>query len=206
MRRAFAIAAAAAGVALLAPASGSTATRACGTKQLYGRTLTIRVEGRLLPCDRVRRIVRGRCRDGRVFSCFSFRAPGPLLVWFREKERYRRRWTTTITARRPPCSATTVTTEEWRRSRDGRGGFPTLQQVLADDLLRCHLLRGLKEAQVRELLGKPDYFSRDRARGERYLDWSVGPERDSFFQIDAEAFSVRVGRDGRVEGTSFYQQ
>src|SRR5215210_8058541 len=36
--------------------------------------------------------------------------------------------------------------------------------------LVCRLLL---EKKKKALLGKPDYFSRDRRSGERYLDWSV---------------------------------
>jgi len=88
----------------LAPdvASAAAGTR-CGTKELYGKRLTIRVLGRRIPCAEVRQIVRGSCRAGRVWSCFSFRPPDPLLVWFPESERFAERWSTTIEARRTPC-------------------------------------------------------------------------------------------------------
>src|SRR5215212_10181903 len=86
----------------------------CGTKTLYGRTLAIRVVGDPLPCAKVRRIVRGRCRERHTWSCFSFRPPDPLLVWFREKERFRERWSTTIEARRPSCARTHVSWRRWR--------------------------------------------------------------------------------------------
>ena len=185
------------------PAGASAASRHCGTKPLYDRTLTIVVTGKLISCARTRRIIRGPCDEGRVFSCFSFRPPAPMLVWFREKERYRRHWTTVIEARRYPCSEAAFTREEWERPGAIRGGFPTRQQLLADDVIRCHMLDGRTEAQVRELLGKPhDVYRQD---GVRYLDWQIGEERDSFIQIDGESLSIAIGRDGLFKSAEIYQ-
>jgi hypothetical protein len=102
-----------------------------------------------------------------------------------------------IVARRPPCSASRVTAREWRRRP--YGGFPTRQQVLADDLIRCHQLEGMNERQVTRLLGHPD------EPGRHVLAWDVGPERDSVFRIDDEYFEVRFDRRGRFRRASFYQ-
>lgn len=203
MKAALLVVAACLVAALGIPGSASGGTRHCGTKTLYDRTLTIVVKGKLISCARTRRIIRGPCDDGRVFSCFSFRAPAPMLVWFREKERFKRRWTTVIEARRYPCTDAGFTREEWERRDAIRGGFPTRQQLLADDVIRCHMLDGRTGAQVRELLGKPDYVSRQEGR--RYLDWDIGEERDSFFQIDSESLSVEIGRDGIFKSVDILQ-
>jgi len=89
----------------------------CGSKTLYGRTLAVRVHGDPIPCPKVRRIIRGRCRERRTWSCFSFDPPGPVLVWFRERERFWERWSTAIVARRPPCAWAHVSWRSWRRAR-----------------------------------------------------------------------------------------
>jgi hypothetical protein len=101
-----------------------------------------------------------------------------------------------IEARRPPCSASRVTARAWRRRG---GGFPTRQQVLADDLLRCHQLQGMTTHQVTRLLGRPD------ERDPHALAWDVGPERDSVVRIDDEYFEVRFDRHGRFRAAGFYQ-
>src|SRR3954452_24635317 len=66
----------------------------CGTKRLYGHKLLIRVRGERLPCSKVREVIRGRCRNrsGRTWSCFSFQPPSPVLVWFRDKDRFKETW------------------------------------------------------------------------------------------------------------------
>ena len=176
----------------------------CGTKQLYGKTLRIVVVGDPLPCAKVRRIIRGRCRSGRRWSCFSFRTPDPLLVWFRSRERFRPKWSTTIEARRYPCREARVTARAWRAARrSNTGAFPDRMQVLADDLKRCGQLRGKTYAGVRRLLGRPDETS--VSDGRRYADWDVGAERDSFFQVDNEYFSLTFGTDGVLESVTFEQ-
>ena len=156
----------------------------CGTKTLYGRTLTIRVVGKRIPCSKVRTIIRGSCRAKKTWSCFSLRSPDPLLIWFKERERFKEKWTTTIEARRPPC--TTVTAEEGKLPVHG---FPSRRQVLADDLIRCHQLRAMTRADVLALLGEPDDQGADEA------DWLIGDERDSFFQVDSEFLAISFKDD-----------
>jgi len=180
--------------------SGHREFKSCGTKALYGKTLDIRVRGKMRDCDRVQQIIRGRCNDGKRWSCFSFRTPYPPLVWFRSRERFARRWSTVIEAIRYPCKEATLTSEEWAgRSR----GFPTRKQILSDDLIRCDLLAGLTVREVTELLGKPAF--RSRSHRHVYLAYEVGPERDSFFQIDSEYLSIKFTRGGIYGRASFYQ-
>lgn len=191
-----------------APASAADEpSRECGTKQLYGRTLTIVVSGELLPCARVREIVRGRCdTDGRRWNCFSVWPPGPALLWYRRSEMFASEWSVLIEARRPSCDDSVVTAAAWREA--GRWGkrhpdsFPNRRQLLADDLLRCRQLIGLRRSEVSALLGRPPH---PLDRGRDFMSWDVGLERDSFFQIDNEVFSVAFGRDGRVRAVRFYQ-
>jgi hypothetical protein len=192
------------GAVALVPANAS-ASRGCGSKDLYGHVLEIRVSGRQLPCSKVQKIVSGRCRYGRKWSCLSLRSPDPLLVWFREREAFKRRWTTTIELRRYPCSQASVSASAWAQARDAwlADEFPTRPQVLADDLIRCHLLRGMMVRQVRDLLGRPDGSSLER--GHRFLDYDIGPERDSFIQIDDEFLSIEFRRDGVFRHASIYQ-
>jgi hypothetical protein len=75
--------------------------------------------------------------------------------------------------------------------------------VLADDLIRCKLLSGKSGKQVVRLLGRPDFRSRER--GLTYLDYYVGPERDSFFQIDSESLSLVIGRNGILRSAELQQ-
>ena len=176
--------------------------KSCGTKNLYGKTLDIRVKGEMRSCRRVHHIIRGKCaiRPKRHWSCFSFRTPNPPLVWFRSKEMFDRRWSTVIEARRYPCSEATLTSDEWNGpSRE----FPTRQQILSDDLIRCDLLEGMTVDEVEELLGKP--YERYMSHGHAYRDYSIGPERDSFFQVDAEVLSIKFRRDGTFGRASMYQ-
>jgi hypothetical protein len=196
-----------AGIALVAvavlatPAAGQEDPAVgCGTKRVYGHKLRILVRGKPIPCSRAREIIRGHCRESRKWSCFSFWPPRPELVWFREKERFAESWSTYIEAERYPCSEAQVTKRLWRQKGDS---FPTRQQVLADDLIRCKQLAGKSEKQIVRLLGRPDF--RSHAQGKRYLDYYVGPVRDSFFQIDSESLSIVIGRDGIFKSAEFQQ-
>jgi hypothetical protein len=189
---------------LLVPASAHAAQPVvCGTKQLFGKSLELRVVGERIPCSRVRKIVAGRCRETRHWSCFSFRTPDPLLVWFKDRERFARRWTTAIEAQRYPCEQANVTAEGWARARASQSRvFPTRMQVYVDDIIRCEILKGQTYEGVVALLGKPG--SDDLYRGERQLTWEIGPERDSFFQVDSDFLEV-VLRDGVVTRVEQFQ-
>lgn len=195
----------AAAVIVPAAAAGSPAATKgvrCGSKQLYGKSLRVYVVGTPIPCSRVAAIIRGRCRAGKGWSCFSVHPPGPVLFWFRERERFKDEWSTVIEARRAPCGESRVTAEAWT-TRDRSDAFPSRRQVLADDLVRCRQLRGQTYAQVVALLGAPD--ETDVSHGKRHAHWGIGNERDSFFQVDSESLSVTFGRDGRLASISFAQ-
>lgn len=206
MSRAAAILAATALV--LGPAvDGGAATATdvrCGTKALYGKTLTIHVVGTPIPCSEARAIIRGQCRARKTWSCFSLRAPDPLLVWFKERERFAKHWSTTIEARRYPCRQARVTARAWASARRSHANaFPSRQQVLADDLVRCKQLRGRTFAEVQAVLGRPDGSS--QTRGRRRADWFLGLERDSFFQVDSELLALTFGRDDVLSSIRFVQ-
>jgi hypothetical protein len=173
----------------------------CGTKRLYGHKLLIRVRGERLPCSKVREIIRGRCRESKTWSCFSFWPPSPALVWFREKDRFKETWSIAIEGVRYPCSEARVTSAAWRSG--GGWAFPTRRQVMADDVVRCKLLRGKTYKQVVRLLGHGDH--EERFHGKRYLDYYVGAERDSFFQIDSESLSIVIGRNGILRSAALQQ-
>jgi hypothetical protein len=176
------------------------ASTSCGTKLLYGKSVRIRVRGKRISCERVQQIVRGPCKDGKRWSCFSARTPYPPLFWFRSKERFDRRWSTVIEASRYPCSKATLTSEEWTGPSHE---FPTRKQILSDDLIRCDLLAGMSISEVEALLGKPTHSY--RSHGHAYRDYVIGPERDSFFQIDPELLSIKFTRGGIYGSASFYQ-
>ena len=167
MRATIATLAALAAVILAGPAEAADPV-VCGTKSLFGQPLELRVEGDPIPCDRVLRIVAGRCRETRHWSCFSFRPPSPALVWFRERERFMEP-TTLITAQRPACDQAVVTAENWARAQASKHRiFPTRLQIYADDIVRCDQLKGKTYQGVRALLGKP--YNDDVYRGRRQLE------------------------------------
>ena len=183
-----------------ADAKGKRPAKECGTKQLYGHLLTIKVRGELDSCRKVARIVRGSCGDGKRWSCFSFHVPGPLLAWFRSKERFDEHLSTLITARRYPCSEVGSVAEQWVAPTRK---FPTRKQVVADDLIRCDLLASMEVGDVETLLGEADYVS--TSHGRTFLDYTLGPERDSFFQVDSELLSVSFGSDGVFQEATIHQ-
>jgi hypothetical protein len=190
-----AVGASAAAIAKTTSSSARPSRVECGTKMLYGKSLTLSVVGRGISCAEVRKIVRGTCRDGKTWSCFSFRAPDPLLVWFKSDERFAEHWSTTIEARRYPCAQAHVSAKAWADARrSSSSAFPSQQQVLADDLIRCGQLRGKTYKVLTALLGRPDEQSKQNDA--RSADWQIGLERDSFFQVDSEYLSLRFGRDG----------
>ena len=175
--------------------------RKCGHTRLYGHALTIKVRGEPLPCDKVHRIIRGRCDpDGEPWFCFSFWVPGPPLAWIRSEERFQRELSTLITASRYPCGQIGDIAEEWRgRSK----GFPTRKQIVADDLIRCNALKGMSIDEVEALLGEPAYSS--ASDGNRFRGYVIGLQRDSFFQLDSEVLSLRFSRRGNFREASIYR-
>ena len=194
---------AAAGEAPVAEAAKGK-SRTCGTKLIYGKTLTIRERGDLISCRRVMQITAGGCRDRRIWACFSFQSPAPLLVWFRAKERFKPKLSLLIEGLRYPCTDAVVTSQAWTTAQTvGQSKFPTYEQVLTDDLIRCGQLVGLSRDQVTALLGPPDF--RSTYQGSTFLDYDIGPERDSFFQIDSEVLSVEIGPSGFFTRAEIYQ-
>jgi hypothetical protein len=178
-------------------AAPAQAAERCGTTTLYGKTLALYATG--IPCSDVPQITAGACEldPEQTWGCFSGQGRSPVLVWFKTKEMFKDRWSVRIEARRPPCSQSVVTAAAWRGATGGT--FPSEQQVLADDLIRCKQLRGLTKAQVRWLLGKPP-------ETDPYAwYWQVGPERDSFIQVDSEYFTVEFDHRGRFRKASFSQ-
>jgi hypothetical protein len=193
-------------LALAVVPTADASGRRCGTKTLYGKALPLYAMGHGVRCADVERITGGACRldPHKSWGCFSFRSTRPVLVWFTTKEMFADSWSRWIEARRPPCSQSRVSATGWRRARtDRRDTFPTEMQVLSDDLIRCRQLRGKRYAQVAQLLGKPDQT--DRVKGARRAYWQVGPERDSFFQVDSESLTVRFDRHGRFRSATFTQ-
>ena len=106
-----------------------------------------------------------------------------------------------IEARRYPCSQANVTAADWKRARASTATtFPAEQQLLADDLIRCKQLKGKRYAAVRTFLGKPDEHT-----GRKELDYLLGDERDSMFQVDGEFLSVTFTSKGVVKAVEIYQ-
>jgi hypothetical protein len=176
---------------------------ACGTKVLYGKTLTLWVVGKPITCDEVARLVAGPCQEGKEWSCVSQWPPAPLQVWFKSAERFAKHSSTVIEARRYPCSQARVTAAMWHRKGSEEPEAPTYHQMLADDLVRCGQLKGKTYRQVTALLGRPVESSK-QANG-RYADWALGPERDSLFQVDSEYLTLRFDTAGRCRSARLTQ-
>jgi hypothetical protein len=189
-----------------AGASASTAHRwsraaddpVCGQATLFSRTFDVRTSGKPVPCGQALRIIDGRCKVHlhQKWSCFSFQVDAPFIVWFPTREMFERRWTRVVYYDRYPCSEAFISPELFAREAHG---FPNIQQLLADDLIRCDMLAGQTYAQVRHLLGRPS-----EGKPGRYLSYELGLERDSFFQIDSEFLYVGF-RNGVVGGLDIYQ-
>lgn len=60
--------------------------------------------------------------------------------------------------------------------------------MLADDLIRCHLLNGKNVAEVEEEIGTPE--ETETSHGKTSFIYALGRERDSFIQIDNESLLV----------------
>jgi hypothetical protein len=67
----------------------------------------------------------------------------------------------------------------------------TPRQRIADDLIRCRVLDGMRHERVRSMLGPPD----ERDRGE--LQYMLGDERGAF-KLDAEYLRIVFDSSRRV--------
>ncbi len=129
----------------------------------------------------------------RQWSCFSFRKDAPFIAWFPSEDLFKRNLYPVALLRRYPCSEAKVTP---RAFGEAKGRFPTRRQLLADDVLRCHLLgRGNNYVDVEQLLGPPD--EREPEGGSILFVFFLGPERDSFFQMDPELLLIELSH-GKV--------
>ena len=70
-------------------------------------------------------------------------------------------------------------------------------------MLRCDLLSGMTIDEVVGLLGPADESYQDDGRF--YRDYLVGPERDSFIQIDGGYFSIKSSPAGEYRAARYYQ-
>jgi hypothetical protein len=175
----------------------SQAETRCGTKQLYGKRLTLYAMN--VSCAEVEQITAGECDvDGEPWYCSSAHTPGPALYWRQATERYASEPTAWIEARRPPCSRSKVTRPAWDRARtQANSPFPTELQMLADDLVRCKQLRGKSRAAVLKVLRGGGLGG---ANGKRSLSWGIGPERTLSLPDprDGEYFGVVFDHKGKV--------
>lgn len=171
----------------------------CGHRPLFAQRFQVRVRGDYdkfgLDCRLARELTREKCRIrfGRVWSCFSFRSPWPFQVWWPSDETWEAQYSTVVELRRYPCPRARLSARRFRRpSRE----FPTRRQLLADDVIRCELLRGKRRRRVRRLLGRPDFSSG------KLTSYYLGDQRDSYFQIDPEHLYLSYSRGGRVRSAS----
>lgn len=152
-----------------------------------------------LGCGQARRIVSAPCRIRmrQSWSCVSYRSLDPFIVWLRSKELWDRTLGTHIVLLRYPCADAIV--DRTLFEQEARG-YPSLGQLLADDLIRCKILCGMTFVEVRRLLGPAARASRGR-----YLSYQLGRARNTAFAIDSELLSVEFGPSGLVSEVSIQQ-
>jgi hypothetical protein len=195
-------------MAATAPGSESSSSagpmgskRDCGTRWVFGKPFGVRVLGHRVGCRRVRRLITRPCKISfdRTWSCFSFREDDPFIAWFLSDDLFKKDLRTLIVLNRYPCSRAKVSPSLFSHlSR----GFPTRRQMLADDLIRCQLLKGMSRTEVEATIGPAEEPTSEGRR--TYLDYSLGLERDSILQIDGEYLEVEIERD-RVQTVGIYQ-
>lgn len=180
-------------------AEGSGEKQTCGEVTKFGHQFDVRVGGEPVGCAQALTIIDHPCkiRMKHDWSCFSFREQYPFIVWFPTDELFDGAWSTVIIYKRYPCSEASVTRGLFSQPPQG---FPSLRQLLADDLIRCDLLAGQSFEEVRRLLGPPTYGTKGRS-----LTYDIGLERDSFFQIDSELLFIGFRMNGIYSGASIYQ-
>jgi hypothetical protein len=175
--------------------------RDCGRKLLFGRPFSVRIVGARTRCGEVRHIVAPGCRIrlNQRWSCVPLRGEKPFLFWFLSDEIFAPRFTKVIVFERYPCSEAHVTPSLFAHHSEN---FPSRRQMLADDLIRCRMLHGLTLQQVEEMIGPPDERGNERSR--TYLDYILGPERESIVRIDPEFLSVEI-ENGKVKEIYIFQ-
>jgi len=176
-----------------APADAGAAPEgvSCGLKRYRGHDLRILVLGVPIPCATVRKAVNRRACDlDRGWICAPLSGDQPVFEWVRAKDLVDDDFRSWVVAERYPCAEAHVDRAVWRRAARARddGRFPTTTQLLADDITRCDLLRGMTRARVHRLLGRPSFAE----------TWYIGRERDTIFSLDGEHLALTYGPRGRV--------
>lgn len=115
----------------------------------------------------------------------SFREEDPFIAWFLTDELFRQRPLTEVFLERYPCSLAKVTARQFEAPMHG---FPNRRQLLADDLVRCHLLKRMTPHEVISIAGAPS--ERFTEEGRLSFVYWLGPERDSLVQIDEEGLQI----------------
>ncbi len=176
--------------------------RRCGTVSLFDHRFPLEAQG--IGCAQARRLMRRRCRDylRGTWTCNSFREDAPFVVWLPLAQVFGRRYYPVAALRRYPCSEAKVTPSLFA-VEPRQGQFPSRRQLLADDLVRCHLLEpGDTVAEAEALLGPPD--GEEAEAGHRHWRWILGTERDSIFKIDPELLDLEI-TGGRVTAIEMVQ-
>lgn len=175
------------------PGVTAPGNRDCGNWPLFGHRFPIETRG--IDCAEGRRLLSMRCalRPHRRWSCASARPGGPFVSWFPTADLFRGRRYPEVLLRRYPCSQSRVTPRLFGFL--GRG-YPTRRQLLADDVLRCGLVRiGDSVADVEATLGRPD--GAEREAGRSYFAYDLGLERSPILAVDSELLRVDL-RKGHV--------
>jgi len=82
-------------------------------------------------------------------------------------------------------------------------GSPTRRQFVADDIVRCRLIKPSQRVEeVEAALGPPD--NTETYRGRLTLLYWLGPERDALIRIDPEYLGIETN-SGSVSAVLFIQ-
>lgn len=174
--------------------------RRCGHTERFDHRFPIEAQG--VTCAEARSLVGRPCTVSlkRQWSCTSFREDGPFIAWFPTEDLFKRRQYPAVLLRRYPCAQARVTPQLFSIFTKG---FPTRRQLLADDVLRCGLIRpGDSSLEVEETIGPAD--EKEPGGGRLSYVYGLGLERDSIIQIDPELLVIEVDK-GRVTSISIVQ-
>jgi hypothetical protein len=158
---------------------------------LFGHRFPIEAQG--IGCKQAHRLLSRPCRVQikRTWSCLSYHEDEPFIGWFPTEDLFKRAEYPAALLRRYPCSDAKVTPGLFGAFGHG---FPTRRQLLADDVLRCHLIPlGASPSEVEQVLGPADEKEVE-PKGISFI-YGLGPERDSVVQIDSELLLVEFKGD-----------
>jgi hypothetical protein len=182
------------------PPAGAPGHRRCGSFELFQHRFPVEAQG--IGCRLAHRLLRHPCKTNLKleWSCLSYRENLPFLIWLPSNDYFKRNKYPAVLLRRYPCSEAKVTPSLFGKPSTG---FPTRRQLLADDVLRCELLKvGETLPEVEKVIGPAD--ASEPEGHHKILSYLLGTERDSLIPIDPELLQLEVER-GRLGGIAMVQ-